>query len=121
MNVKERADALAELMSVQLRVRGEGLRDVTARAGRRLPRHLRNEAEAVADAADKAENPRLQRLVDEKALVRAERKLRKYLEKQDPRAVRRGELLDLLAKIAFVVLTVVLAVFFLLLNQGYFE
>ena len=121
MNVKARAEALAELMSVQLRVRGDGLRDVTARAGRRLPKHLQAAAEVISDAAEKAENPRLQRLIDEKAVVRSERKLRKFLEKQDPRAVRRGELLDLLAKIAFVILTVVLAVFFLLASQGYFE
>ena len=121
MDVKARAEALAELMSVQLRVRGDGLREVTTRAGRRLPRHLRGAAEVISDAVDKAENPRLERLIDEKAVIRSERKLRKFLEKQDPRAVRRGEILDLLAKIAFVILTVILAVFFLLLNQGYFE
>ncbi len=121
MDVKERADALAELMSVQLRVRGDGLRDVTSRAGRRLPRHLRADAEGIADAVDQWGNPKLQRLVDEKAIVKSERKLRKLLENQDPRKVRRGEILDLLAKIAFVVLAVVLGVFFLLLSQGYFD
>lgn len=121
MDVKERADALAELMSVQLRVRGAGLREVTARAGRRLPKHLRRAAETIIDAVEKADNPKLGRLVDEKAVVRSERKLRKFLEKQDPRSVRRGEILDLLAKIALVVFVVVLAIFFLLLNQGYFE
>ena len=121
MDVKERADALAELMSAQLRVRGEGLGDVTARAGRRLPKRLRASAGTIIDAVEKAENPKLQRLVDDRAVKRAERKLRKFLDGQDPGKARRGEILDLLAKIAFVILTVVLAVFFLLLNQGYFE
>ena len=121
MDVKERAEALAKLMSAQLRVRGEGLREVTSRAGRRLPKHLRRAAELISDAVEKSENPKLQRLVDERAVRQAERKLRKFLERQDPRTARRGEIMDVAAKIAFVVFVVVLAVFFLLLNQGYFE
>ena len=121
MELKERADALAAHMSAQLRVRGDGLRDVTARAGRRLPKHLRAASLTIIEAVERAENPKLQRLVNDRDVLRAERKLRKFLDRQDPRTARRGEILDLLAKIAFVVLTVVLTVFFFLLYRGYFE
>ena len=43
----ERSNALAEKMAKQLRLRGDGLKDVAARAGRKLPKHLRAEVEAI--------------------------------------------------------------------------
>ena len=121
MDVKEQADALAEHMSAQLRVKGETLADVTARAGRRLPKHLRRNAEKISAAEALAQHPRLERLIDEKALKRSERKLRKFLDRQDPKAVRRGEILDLLAKIGLVVFIVCLVLFYILTTTGAFE
>ncbi|NNF90324.1 MAG: hypothetical protein HKM96_03005, partial [Boseongicola sp.] len=61
------------------------------------------------------------RLVDEKQFRRAEKRLDRYLDRLNPAAERRGEILDLIAKIAFVIVTVVLAVFFFLLWRGYFN
>lgn len=118
--MKEQADALAEHMSAQLRVKGDTLADVTARAGRRLPKHLRREAEKISAAEALTQHPRLERLVDEKALKRSERKLRKFLDRQDPKAVRRGEFLDFLTKIGLVVFVVALALFYYLTTSGYF-
>jgi len=47
--------------------------------------------------------------------------LRTFLETLDPKAERRGEILDTIAKIAFVIVVVVLALFFYLISIGYFE
>lgn len=119
MNIHDRIDAMAEKMSTQLRVRGEGLADVTERAGRKLPRHLRREADVLLEARELASNPKLAHRVDARRVRRAEKRLNTYLDKLDPAAERRGEILDLIAKIAFVFVTVVLAIFFYLLWRGY--
>ena len=112
---------MADRMSAQLRVRGDSLSDVTERAGRKLPRHLRSDAAQLIEAEALTANPKLSRLVDERRLARAERRLNRFLDKQNPAAERRGEILDLVAKIAFVFVTVVLSVFFFLLWRGYFD
>ena len=108
-------------MSVQLRVRGDGLSDVVEKAGRKLPRRLRSDVAKLIEAEAMSTHPKLARLVDERQFRRAERRLNRFLEKQNPAAERRGEILDLIAKIAFVFVTIVLAVFFLLLSRGYFD
>lgn len=121
MDIGERADALAEKMAAQLRVRGEGLADVAQKAGRRLPRHLRAEVERIVQAEEMARHPKLGRLVDERRIAKAEKKIARYLEKQNPASERWGEFLDLVAKIAFVFVVVVLSLFFWLLSRGYFD
>ncbi|MEQ9053707.1 MAG: hypothetical protein RLO38_03270 [Roseovarius confluentis] len=108
-------------MSTQLRVRGEGIAEVTERAGRKLPRHLRSDAAALIEAEAMASNPKLSRLVDERRIARAEKRLNRFLDNQNPAAERRGEILDMIAKVAFVFVTVVLAVFFFQLWRGYFD
>lgn len=121
METKDRFQAMAARMSAQLRVRGEGIAEVTERAGRKLPRHLRSDAERLIEAEAMAANPKLARLVDEKLIARAEKRLHQFLDRQNPAAERRGEILDVIAKIAFVFVTVVLSVFFFLLSRGYFD
>lgn len=108
-------------MATQLRVRGHGLADVTERAGRKLPRHLRSDAAILIEAESLSANPKLARLVDDRRIAKAERRLNRFLDKQNPAAERRGEILDMIAKIAFVFVTVVLSVFFFLLWRGYFD
>ncbi|MDA8586824.1 hypothetical protein N9L47_11250 [Rhodobacteraceae bacterium] len=121
MDVNERAKALADHMSAQLRVKGDTLADVTERAGRRLPKHLRVEAEKISAAENLLQHPRLERLVDEKDVLKSERKLRKFLDRQNPKKARRGEILDMLAKIGFVFVVIVLALFFFLVSRGTFN
>jgi biopolymer transport protein ExbB/TolQ len=110
---------MAEKMSAQLRVKGECLAEVTEKAGRKLPRRLRKDAAVMIQAETMSAHPKLSRLVNSRQLSRAEKRLNRFLDKQDPAAERRGEILDLIAKIAFVLVTVVLAIFFFLLSRGY--
>ena len=108
-------------MSTQLRVKGDGLADVAQRAGRKLPRRLRKDAQVMIDAEALSAHPKLARRVDAKRLKQAERRLNAFLDKQNPGAERRGEILDAVARIAFVLVTIVLAVFFTLIYRGYFD
>lgn len=119
MNVAELADDLAETMARQLRLRGGSLADVTDRAGRKLPRHLKAEADAIIEAEALAAHPKLGHRIDETRLKKADRKLRAYLDKQDPGAERRAEFLDRLAGIVFILFAVALGAFFLALSKGY--
>lgn len=112
---------MADRMAAQLRVRGDGLADIAQHAGRKLPRHLRKEAAVLIEAEALTANPKLARRVDDRRIAKAERRLNRFLDKQDPAAERRGEILDLIAKVAFVFVTVVLSVFFFLLWRGYFD
>ena len=121
MDVSKIAEELALRMSEQLRVRGSGLAEVAAKAGRKLPRHLHAEVGVVVEALQMGENPKLARLVDAKRITIADRKVRRFLAKQNPAAERRGEILDRIAAIAFVLVVIVLIVFFVLLSRGYFD
>ena len=118
MDAKETADALAAHMSAQLRVRGEGLADVASRAGRRLPKRFRASVDTIIAAEEMQRHPKLERMVDPRRVRRADRKVRAFLDRQDPRKVRRGEILDVIAKIAFVFVVVVLSIFFFFLWRG---
>ena len=119
MDVSELSDELAETMARQLRVRNGRLAEVMARAGRKLPHHLRAEAEAIVEAETLSQNPKLSHRVDAKRVRRAEKKLRQFLDKQDPRAERIAAFFDRLAAIVFIVFAIVLGVFFFALSRGY--
>lgn len=115
------AEELAETMARQLRLRGGRLADVTSRAGRKLPRHLHEEARAIIEAEMLAEHPKLAHRVDPRRLRKAERKLRQFLDKQNPGAERRAEILDRLAAVVFIVFAIAVGAFFVALSQGAFD
>ncbi|MEO0944715.1 MAG: hypothetical protein AAFY06_07705 [Pseudomonadota bacterium] len=121
MNINETADTLAETMAKQLRVRGSSLSDVAAKAGRRLPKRLHAEVQVVQDAVALDAHPKLGHRLDERRVKIAAKRIEKFLLKQDPAAERRGEILDRIAAVAFVLFTVALALFFFLLWRGAFE
>ena len=121
MELSERTEALTRKLSAKLRVRGETLADVAANAGRRLPKRIESDLKTMIDAENMARHPKLAHRVDDRRIRRAERKLNRFLEKLNPAAERRGEVLDLIAKIAFVFVVVVLSVFFTLIWRGYFN
>ena len=121
MDVPGISKDLADYMAQQLRLRGGRLVDVAGRAGRKLPRHVHEDIARVIEAETMAKNPKMARLVDERRVKRAEKRIRKYLDAQSPKAERNAAILDRLAAVAFVLFTVALAVFFWLVSQGYFD
>ena len=121
MELTERSKALAEKVARQLRVGGDDLETVTARAGRKLPKYLRAEVDVILEATRIADHPKLMRQVDHARISKAEKTINRFLDKQDPAAERRNQILDTLARVAFVVFSIVLAVFLTLLGRGYFN
>ncbi len=57
--VQQMADRVADLMEERLRVRGVGLSTKLRKGKRHLPRKVSLAASALADAAEKAQNPKL--------------------------------------------------------------
>ena len=121
MEIRDRTNSLANRMSTQLRIKGDGLADVAQRAGRKLPKRLQREAEVLIEAEALGANPKLARRIDAQRVKQAERRLNAFLDKQNPGAERRGEILDVVARIAFVLVTIVLVIFFTLIYRGYFD
>ena len=121
MDVPEKTEELATLMAQQLRVRPGSLQEVAQRAKRRLPRHVQRDVDALIEAEAVAAHPKFAHRIDTKKVAKAEQKLRAFLSKQDPKAERRAEFLDRLAAIVFVLFAILVALFFLLIQRGYFD
>ena len=90
-------------------------------AGRLLPRRLRGHVDTLVEAAACEAHPKHRARIDARAVAKAERALNQFLDSQNPALARWHGFLDWLAAIAFVVVTVVIALFFYLLNKGYFD
>lgn len=112
---------LAHRMSKAFGVKGDSLAEVAGRAGRKLPRRVRADVAILVEAEKLAEHPRLSRRIDPRRIRRAERRVNRYLDRISPASARWGAVLDEVAKIAFLLVTAVLAVFFTLLYRGYFD
>ena len=121
MNIVERNEELAKTMARQLRLRGGSLADVAGRAGRKLTRPLAADVQLLVEAETLAAHPKFAHRIDQKQLARAERRLLTFLEKQNPAKERRDAFLDRLAWIVFVLFTILVALFFLLLSRGAFD
>lgn len=59
VTIQQMADRVAGLMEERLRVRGADLPAKLRKGGRRLPRKVRHAAESLAQAAERAQNPKL--------------------------------------------------------------
>ncbi len=110
--------ALRSLLSGRLHITGASLADQTARIGRRLPRRIKGDLAVVARAELMGQNPRLRHQIDHKAVARASRNATLHLKTIDPQAERTTRILRALAKVAFVVLAVFVAVVWYLRSQG---
>lgn len=111
--IDARAGALTEKMAEGLGVKGRDLERSTAKAGRWLPRRIRDEIAVIAEARALRGHPKLERRIDGARVDRAFRHTASYLDGLDLAARRRRAMLDLLSLIAFrlfVVLALVIAV-----------
>lgn len=106
-DIDAKAEALRAAIEQKLRVKARDLPRALAQAGRRLPRRLHAEAQVVVEAQRLGGHPKLMRMVDADALDRAYSAVAAYLDKIDPRDMRRGLILsvagDIAAKLLFVI------------------
>ncbi len=108
--IKSEADALRALFEKHLGVKAATFERAVKRAGRRLPRSLRQQAALIVEAEGYSAHPKLAHRVDRAAFDRAARALSHYLKSLDLAQQRKDWWLNMLAGLAFKML-IVLAVF----------
>ncbi|MEI6097461.1 MAG: hypothetical protein WCS20_03995 [Alphaproteobacteria bacterium] len=106
VTVQQMADRVAGLLEQRLRIKGKTLEEKMARTGRRLPRKVREAGEALAVALNMTHSPKLMHQVDDKTVAIAYDICVRHLTRIDPKAKRRGLLLDMAARVAFALLVV---------------
>lgn len=107
MDLHERADKLAKLMEERLDIRGEGLRTKTHRAGRRIPRWVRRELDALVEALDRTDHPKLAPQVDYARIETGTKRAEGWLESVDAWDRRKSLLIHWLAGNAMNMLIVI--------------
>lgn len=104
MDLHARTDRLAQLLEQRLDIRGAGFEAKLRRAGRLLPRHLRREGAALADALRLSPHPKLGRQIDTGRLEKSADALERYLLSLDPWDRRRAMAVSVTSSILFNIL-----------------
>lgn len=92
---------LAELLRSQLGIRGTGLAVKLRRAGRLLPRRVRQAGAELVEMEALWQNPKLRRRIDPAAVAAAAATVRKHLEGIDVADRRKGYWLGVVTPLAF--------------------
>ncbi len=108
--IQLRADEVCAELTKRLRLRSApNLQRAVTRAGRRLPKRVRQQALALSDAALLASHPKLRHMVDARKVDRAENDVRMHLRKIDPKKAFVDNILGVLGSIAFNLLLIAAA------------
>lgn len=116
------SDRLADLRALLAEKLGTGERDLRGhlrRAGRRLPRRVRREADYLVRAEEMGRHPRLARLVDPRQVARAQGRVARHLRSIDPARLRRDRRKNAVAGLGLIVLAAFALVVTLLWWRGY--
>ena len=113
------SDRLTALMREKLGVRAETLPVALRRAGRKLPRRLRQDGDLILAAMERSRNPRLARVTDGDGPERAARRIEAYLSGLDPVSARARARAYLFADLAFRLAVVIALVIAVLAWRGY--
>ena len=106
VTVQQMADRVAALLEERLRVKGDGLEARLKRAGRRLPRKVRQAGAALVQATMMIRIPKLMAQVDDGVVALAYDTCVRHLTTINPSSARRNLILDIAARAAFAVLVV---------------
>ncbi len=106
MDIDARAERLRAALETALGVKARSYGAALRKAGRRLPKPVRRQADVVARAHAIDGHPKLRRTIDMDAVARAEADLLAHLKTIDRADQRRGRLLGLAGVIVFNLLVV---------------
>lgn len=120
LTIQQMADRVAQLLKERLGVGGKGLAAKMKRAGRLLPRKVRDAGKQLAVSAQKAQNPKLLGQIDMGEVTEAYDVCLKHLIAIDPVDRKRGYLAGMIGSVAFGVLVLMIAIALLLAWRGYF-
>ena len=117
--IQQMADRVEDLLEERLSVHGADLRARLKKAGRRLPRKVRNAGEKLADGLELAQNPRLYMQLNQTEFARAYDICVRHLGGIDAKHRRTGILVNLAGSVAFAVLVVLIGLIAVLYWRGF--
>lgn len=106
MTYEERADHIAALIGSQLGVRGKSLDLKLQKAGRQIPRHIRDHGENIVLSVRLQASPKLARRIDNASMVKSYDICKSYFSDLDGADRRKGQLISFLSTNAFNLLVV---------------
>lgn len=110
MAVQQMAERISELLAEKHRLRGPDLAAKLRRGRRLLPRRVREAADRLAQAGERAKNPKLWAQIDMDQLSRDYDACMSHLAAIDPAARRRGALWSMVESVGIGVLVFGLAI-----------
>ena len=119
VSIQQMADRVSDLLEQRLKVTGPSLEVRLKRTGSKLPRKIRDAAEALVQATQMADNPKLLMQIDYEAVAVAYDLCVRHLNTVNRAERRRGMLLDAGARIAFALLAVGVLLVAVLYWRGY--
>ena len=119
VTIQQMAERITGLMEERLRIKGKGLHEKLRKGGRLLPRRVRAAAGALADAAERSQNPKLLLQINEAEVVAAYDVCSRHLSKIDAGQRRITGLLGTASSMAASLLAVCLIVIGVLYWRGY--
>jgi hypothetical protein len=117
--IQQMADRVAQLMDERLGVGGRDLSGALRKAGRGLPKRVREAAELLAVSAEKAKNPKLLGQIDMGAVSDAYDACLKHLTSIDPSSRRRDTVSGMVRFIGGGILILVVGIFAILAWRGF--
>lgn len=106
VTVQQMADRVSELLGERLRVKGDTLEARLKKAGRRLPRKVRDAGAVLVQATQMIRNPKLLHLVDDAVVAEAYDICLRHLNTVNPNEAMKTLVLGIAAHIAFSLLVV---------------
>lgn len=106
VTIQQMADRVEELMQDRMHIKGRDLQAGLRKAGRRLPRKVREAGERLAEAALRAQNPKLLLQIDESAVANDYDVCIKYLSGYNRADKIKGMVLGMTGSIFFSLLVV---------------
>ena len=120
VTIQQMADRVAQLLEERLGLGGKWLAAKVKRAGRSLPRKVRDAGKVLAVSAQKAQNPKLLGQIDMGEVTEAYDVCLKHLIAIDPVDRKRDLFAGMVGSVGFGVLALVIAIAALLAWRGYF-
>ncbi len=106
ISIQQMADRVSALLEERLKVQAPTLEGRIKRAGSKLPRKVRDAAEALVQATEMAKVPKLLMQIDYEAVATAYDLCVRHLNGVNRAERRMGQILDAGARIAFALLSV---------------
>jgi len=98
--IEKIAEEMSARFESQLRIKGKSLAQQVAKAAPQLPKSVRKDAEVVLSALNSIGNPKLERMLDDRAATLAAQNVIAHLDTIDPWDRLKGRILNWLGAIS---------------------